>query len=433
LSRLRTEPLYSKARDDFDNILSKIPAIGKRFSKALRRAKGTIKYIVMPNVIFEELGFKYIGPINGHDIMELTKVLSRAKQMRGPVFVHVITQKGKGYEYAEKKPQEFHGISPFEIETGELKNNNGPSYSEIFGQKLLELAKIDNTITATTAAMRLGTGLEPFSKEFPRRFFDVGIAEGHAVTFSAGLAKSGMKPVVAIYSSFLQRAYDQLLHDVAMQNLHVVLAIDRAGIVGEDGETHQGLYDLSFLSHIPNMSIMAPASFNELEHMLEFAVLKHEGPIAIRYPRGAGPAKISIEEPVVYGKGVLIKEGRDITIAAVGNMVESAISASEKLAKVGISAEILNLRFIKPLDEVLILKSVMKTGKLVTLEDNVVIGGLGSNINDLFDRHSLKPDILKLGCPDKPITHGSRQELFKKFGLDPESIMSAIMNMIGNT
>jgi 1-deoxy-D-xylulose-5-phosphate synthase len=314
-----------------------------------------------------------------------------------------------------------------------LKNNNGPSYSEIFGQKLLGLAKIDNTITATTAAMRLGTGLEPFSKEFPRRFFDVGIAEGHAVTFSAGLAKSGMKPVVAIYSSFLQRAYDQILHDVAMQNLHVVLAIDRAGIVGEDGETHQGLYDLSFLSHIPNMSIMAPASFNELEQMLEFAVLKHEGPIAIRYPRGAGPAKISTEEPVVYGKGVLIKEGRNITIAAVGNMVESAVLASEKLAKVGISAEILNLRFIKPLDEVLILKSVMKTGKLVTLEDNVVIGGFGSNINDLFDRHSLKPDMLKLGCPDKPITHGSRQELFKKFGLDPESIMSAIMNMIGNT
>ncbi|MCX7710368.1 MAG: 1-deoxy-D-xylulose-5-phosphate synthase [Clostridia bacterium] len=427
LSKIRTEPFYFKVKEDIDIILNKIPAIGRSAAKALDTMKGTIKYMIMPGVLFEELGFKYLGPINGHDITELKKVLSRAKAAKGPVFIHVCTQKGKGYSHAEENRHVFHSISPFEIETGEVKVNNGPSYSDIFGNKMVELAGKDKSVVSITAAMPHGTGLAEFSQKFPERFFDVGIAEQHAVTFAAGLARNGLKPVFAVYSSFLQRAYDQILHDVAVQNLPVVFAIDRAGIVGEDGETHQGLFDLSFLSHIPNMTLMAPADYAEFSEMLEYAVLKHWGPIAVRYPRGKGPEKLMDTAPVHPGQAVKLKEGKDISILAVGNMVETAVKVADGLLSMGISAEVINARFVKPLDAKTIVQSAQKTKKVVTLEDNSIIGGFGSSVLSLINHHALDVKVKMFGYPDSFIPHGSRNDLMKKFNLDEESLKKEIL------
>ncbi len=430
LSKIRTQPLYYKAKEDLDTFLHKLPAIGKTAARALNRAKGTIKYIVMPGIIFEELGFKYLGPIDGHNLNELTKVLSNAKGMKGPVFIHVMTQKGKGYSFAENKPQEFHGISPFEIETGEVKANNGPTYSDIFGERLAVLAETDPKLVAITAAMPLGTGLDKFSKLYPERFFDVGIAEQHAVTFAAGLARAGLKPVVAVYSTFLQRSYDQIIHDVALQKLHVTFAIDRAGLVGEDGETHQGLYDLSYLNHIPNMTIAAPADYDEFISMLEYSVSMYDGPIAIRYPRGTGRKMLAQPVPVRLGRGVKIIAGDDVTIAAIGKMTETALSAAELLLKKGIHAEVVNARFVKPLDERLILESVSKTNALVTLEDNCIRGGFGSSVLELLNRNGFNVKTRLLGFPDIPITHGLRNELFIRYGLDAKSIAHDIERLL---
>ena len=384
LSKIRTQPIYYKVREDLDSFLQKLPTIGKKAARVLDRAKGTIKYIVTPGIIFEELGIKYLGPINGHNIAELTKVLSNAKGMKGPVLIHVKTQKGKGYGAAENKPAEFHNISPFEIETGEVKVSNGPAFSDIFGQRIVELASREPRLVAITAAMPHGTGLDWFSQLYPERFFDVGIAEQHAVTFAAGLAKAGLVPVVAVYSTFLQRSYDQIIHDTALQGLHVVFAIDRAGLVGEDGETHQGLYDLSYLSHIPNMTIAAPADYQEFIQMLDYGILRHNGPFAIRYPRGTGKEMLAQPVGIKPGKGVRILEGKDVTITAVGMMTETALKAAELLSGKGILAEVINARFVKPLDEQLILDSVSKTGALVTLEDNCIRGGFGSSILELI-------------------------------------------------
>jgi len=428
LSKIRTQPFYYKAKEDFDVFLNKIPAIGKSAAKALDMAKGTIKYIIMPGIIFEELGFTYLGPIDGHNISELCSVLSRAKFLKGPVLIHVCTQKGKGYAFAEKRPQEFHGISPFEIDTGELKENGVTTFSHVFGRKVCKLAEEHSEIVAISAAMTQSTGLEPFSKKFPERFFDVGIAEQHAVTLAAGMAQNGMKPVVAIYSSFLQRAYDQILHDVALQNLHVIFAIDRAGVVGEDGETHQGLYDLSYLSHIPNMSILAPSDYSEMEEMIEYAVLRHKGPVAVRYPKGTGKDKLFEPKPVIPGKGMMLREGKDLTIVAVGIMVETALEVAEMLAELGYSAEVINPRFIKPIDEKLVIDSVLKTGKLVTIEDNSIKGGFGNNVLEILCRHDIKCPVRMFGFPDEPITHGPRSELLKIFGLDAESIKNKVLS-----
>lgn len=430
LSKIRTQPIYYKAKEDFDFLLNRIPAIGKSAARALDRAKGTIKYLIMPGVIFEELGFKYLGPIDGHNISELNKVFTRARNLKGPVLIHVCTQKGKGYTFAEEKPQEFHGISPFEVETGEVLISNGPSYSDVFGSKLVSLAERDPHITAITAAMPLGTGLGEFSKRFPERFFDVGIAEQHAVTFAAGLAKSGLKPVVAIYSTFLQRSYDQIIHDVALQNLHVVFAIDRAGLVGEDGETHQGLYDLSFLSHIPNMTIAAPCDYDELEKLIEYAVLHHTGPIAVRYPRGSGRQSLYGAGTVVPGKGIRLVEGNDITIVAVGNMVETAMKAAALLEGKGVSTEVINARFVKPLDAKLIAGSVVKTGVLVTIEDNTIKGGFGSNVLEMLNKNGISAKTGLFGFPDTIVSHGSRSAIFKKYRLDSESLAADIMKLL---
>lgn len=430
LSKIRTQPFYFKAREDLEQMLNRIPAIGKSASKALKKAKGSIKYLIMPGIIFEELGFKYLGPIDGHDIDELNMVLSRAKLIKGPVFVHVCTQKGKGYSFAEEKPHEFHGISPFEIETGEVKVNNGPSYSDIFGKEIARLGEEEPGLVAVTAAMPQGTGLELFSKKYPERIFDVGIAEQHAVTFAAGLAQSGLKPVVAVYSSFLQRAYDQILHDVALQELHVVFAIDRAGIVGEDGETHQGIYDLSYLSHIPNLTIMAPCDYSELAMMLDYAVKKHNGPIAIRYPRGSGKQQLGEAQPLQPGKGVIMRSGSDITIVAIGNMVSNALAVGDILGKMGISAEIINARFAKPVDIKLIAASAVKTGVVATVEDNTVKGGFGSSVINELINNGIKVNAGIFGFPDMPIIQGSKNALYSKYRLDAEALAHDILKLM---
>lgn len=430
LSKIRTEPFYFKVKEDIDIFLNKIPAIGKSAAKALGRVKGTIKYMIMPGVLFEELGFKYLGPIDGHNLTDLENVLTRAKMAKGPVLVHVCTQKGKGYTYAEENPAVYHGISPFEIETGEVIANSGPSYSDMFGQELIHIGEKNERVAAITAAMPHGTGLDKFSKKYPERFFDVGIAEQHAVTFAAGLASNGMVPVVALYSSFLQRAYDQLLHDVALQNLHVVFAIDRAGIVGEDGETHQGIYDISFMRHIPNMTLLAPCDYNELKKMLWYAVMEHDGPIAIRYPRGKGAEKLFDTPPVKLGQSLVVKNGTDVTIAAVGNKLEVALEVGQKLESLNISADIVYSRFIKPLDSNTILASALKTGTLVTIEDNAVEGGYGSSILEMISQKGIDVRSKVIGYPDSFIPHGSKRELEHIYRLDADSIYNDVLKLL---
>ncbi len=429
LSKIRTEPFYFKVKEDLDIILNKIPAIGKSAAKAIGRVKGTVKYMIMPGIIFEELGFKYLGPIDGHNTNELIKVFSRAKSIKGPVFIHVCTQKGKGYTYAEENPHVFHGVQPFEIETGEVISSGAPGFSDIFGRELIEIAEKDKNVVAITAAMPQGTGLDSFSKKFPDRFFDVGIAEQHAVTFAAGLAVNGLKPVFAVYSSFLQRAYDQILHDVALQNLHVVFAVDRAGVVGEDGETHQGLYDLSFLSHIPNMAILAPCDYNEFSNMLNFAVNEYSGPIAVRYPRGKGKDRLIEDRPVKLGQGVVVRQGNGITIVSLGTMLETALKVTETLEKLGISVELINARFAKPIDSKLIINSASKTKKVVTIEDNTIIGGFGSGVLEMLNQKGIDVKTSIFAFPDVKVIHGSRNNLFRKYKLDHESLVAEILKM----
>lgn len=429
LNKIRTEPFYYKVKEDIDIVLNKIPAIGKSAIKALDRVKGTIKYAIMPGMIFEELGFKYIGPIDGHDIEGLEAVFNIAKSIKGPIFIHILTQKGKGYCHAEENPDIFHGIAPFEIETGEVISNGGPSYSNVFGESLVEIANKNEKVVAITAAMPNGTGLGKFSKKYPNRFFDVGIAEQHAVTFAAGLARNDLVPVFAVYSSFLQRAYDQVLHDVALQKLHVVFAIDRAGIVGEDGETHQGIYDISFLRHIPNMTIMAACDYNEFRKMLKFAIEDFDGPIAIRYPRGRGPEKLFDTPDISLGQPLLLKEGEDITIVAVGNKVEVALEVAELLEKIDFSADVIYSRFIKPINPKIIINSAIKTRKIITIEDNTIEGGFGSKILELINQRGINVKTKIFGYPDQFICHGSKNELQKIHGLDAKSIFNNTLKM----
>lgn len=430
LSKIRTEPFYYKVKEDIDIMLNKIPAIGKSAAKALGRVKGSIKYMIVPGIIFEELGFKYLGPVDGHNITEIEKLLTISKTIKGPVLIHVCTQKGKGYTYAEENPDVFHGIAPFEIETGEVKANSGPSYSDVFGRELVDIAEENEKVVAITAAMPHGTGLIPFSEKFPERFFDVGIAEQHAVTFAAGLARGGVKPVVAIYSSFLQRAYDQVIHDVAIQNLHVIFAIDRAGIVGEDGETHQGIYDISFLSHIPNMTILAPCDYAEFAMMLRYAINEHNGPIAIRYPRGKGSEKLFDSVPVKLGKALLVREGSNITIAAVGNKVETALKVADMLEKMDITCDVIYFRFIKPIDEKLLVNSVLKTRHLITIEDNAIVGGFGSRILETINQKGINIKTRMFGYPDQFIPHGSKNELQSVYRLDEKAIVNEVIKLL---
>ncbi|MFA5880679.1 MAG: 1-deoxy-D-xylulose-5-phosphate synthase [Eubacteriales bacterium] len=431
LSRMRTDPKYYKHKEEMELMLKKIPSIGSTVVKAIERIKDSFKYLVVPGMLFEELGFTYLGPINGHDIALTKTVLQRAKNTHGPAIVHVITRKGRGYRPAEENPDRFHGIGPFDIETGGKKGTAHVTYTEVFGQTLCDIAATNEKVLAVTAAMPTGTGLTRFRELFPTRFFDVGIAEQHAVTMSAGLAVNGFIPVVAVYSTFLQRAYDQILHDVASQGLHVIFAIDRAGIVGEDGETHQGIFDISFLRHIPGMVIMAPKDEDELRNMLVTAV-EMDGPVAIRYPRGAGRGIPLSENPqkIPFGRAEVLREGGDITIAAVGPLVYMALEAAAALAAKGISAAVVNARFIKPLDQTLMLENIINTGKVLTLEENVLEGGFGSALLEMLEANDIMIPVKRLGISDEFVTHGAPGILREKYGLSTANIVSEASLML---
>lgn len=415
LSKLRTKKLYTKSNIKLKKIMNRVPLVGKATVKLIQKTKRSIKQFLIPKMYFEDIGFKYLGPVDGHNIEELESILKISKQVKGPTLIHVLTKKGKGYKFAEENPDKFHAIGSFNIETGELINKKKEDYSKIFGEKLVKIAKQNKKIVAVTAAMKDGTGLSKFSQEFPNRFFDVGIAEQHTVGFAAGLAKAGMIPFVPIYSSFYQRAYDQVIHDVCLQNLPVIMCVDRAGYVGADGETHQGLYDLSFFKVVPNITIMAPKDFKELEQMMDFAI-ELKKPVVIRYPRGGETGKkFNIHKKIELGQAEIIREGKDLTILAIGKYVAKAIEKADELKeKEDIEAEVINVRFLKPLDSQKIIKSIVKTKKVITMEDNALLGGLASSIKELIVDNDLKNIKLEtIGYPDKFIGYIKEEFIWK--------------------
>ncbi|WP_041173518.1 1-deoxy-D-xylulose-5-phosphate synthase [Clostridium botulinum] len=431
LSKVRLDPTYNKLKKEVNNTLNKIPNVGKGMARSLERVKNGIKQMIVPGMFFENLGIKYLGPIDGHDIKELSKVMKMAKDIKGPVLIHTITKKGKGYAYAEKKPDKFHSIGSFDCTSGEINSKACLSYSGVFGEELTKIGKEDKRVVAITAAMKDGTGLRKFAETFPKRFFDVGIAEQHAVTLAAGIATEGLKPVFAVYSTFLQRAYDQILHDICIQNLPVVFAIDRAGIVGSDGETHQGIFDLSYLSSLPNMTIIAPKCLEEMKPMLKWA-LNQNSPVAIRYPRGGDIKSLEMTpiKNMKKGKWEVICEEGDIAIIATGKMVQHAIIAREKLKEYGIKSTIVNANFINPIDKELIKNFVKKGYKIVTVEDNVIKGGFGSLVLQYISELKANNTVLNLGFKDKFVPHGSTDILYKIEGLDPEGIVKNIIKII---
>lgn len=435
LTRLRTEPVYSRGKEEIEQLLRKIPAIGPAVVRVVEKMKDSLKYLVVPGMIFEELGFKYLGPVDGHNILEMTAVFEQSRAAGGPVLVHVITQKGKGYPPAEAKADKFHGIGPFSVETGKsVAGPPLPTYTEVFGQTIVKLARENEKITAITAAMPSGTGLTEFAKNFPDRFFDVGIAEQHAVTLGAGLAAAGFRPVVAIYSTFLQRAYDQVLHDVCLQNLPVTFAVDRAGLVGDDGPTHHGVFDFAFLRPIPNMVIMAPMDEDELRHMLKTA-LSCNGPAAVRYPRERGTGCLLQGEPKILpiGKAQVLRDGSDAALFAVGTMVKVALEAAEMLAKHGVDAAVINARFVKPVDEECILRYAAKTSFLLTIEEHVLQGGFGSAVLEtLAGRGRLMGvKVVRLGIGDAFVEHGRREILLARQGLTAENVVARVLSAAG--
>lgn len=408
LSKLRTKKLYKKSNVSIKKTLSKIPVIGNSTVKIIQRIKRSIKQLVIPKMFFEDIGFTYLGPVDGHNIEELENILKLSQKVEGPVLVHVLTKKGKGYKIAEENPDKFHATSPFDIETGKVKKEKKTDYSKVFGNKLVELANNNEKIVAITASMKDGTGLTKFAEKFPDRFFDIGIAEQHALTMAAGMAKEGMLPFVPIYSSFYQRAYDQVIHDIAIQELPVVMCVDRAGVVGADGETHQGTLDMAFFRLVPNLTIMAPKDFKEFEDMLEF-VTNLNKPVVIRYPRGGEDQNIIFEkhDEIELGKAEIIKEGTDISLIAIGNRVSKAVELAKQYAKQGIDAEIINVRFLKPLDKQTIRKSLEKTKKVITMEDGTEINGLGTAIEELIVEENLQDiEMKKYAWPDEFIKHG---------------------------
>lgn len=426
LSKMRVASPYNRLKHDAESFLKQIPAVGDKAFKTVKKMKDGLSYLLVPpGMLFEELGFHYYGPIDGHNVELLTEILTNAKHKEGPVLVHVLTKKGKGYRPAEEHADVFHGVGKFCIETGEVhKKKSAPSYTSVFSNTLISIAEQDADIVGITAAMPEGTGMKKFGQHFPARFFDVGIAEQHAVTLAAGLAAAGKKPVVALYSTFAQRAYDQLLHDVCLQNLPVVMAIDRAGLVGEDGPTHHGVFDLSYTRLIPNMVVMAPKDENELRHML-YSAVSYACPVALRYPRGSGIG-VSLEEPLrllPLGKGEVLREGREVMILAIGAMVDMAQKVADRLKTDGIEAGVINLRFAKPLDRSLIVDVARRYPYLVTLEENVLYGGVGSAILELLDDAGIyDTKVLRLGIPDCFIEHGNRALLLADWGLDEAGI-----------
>ena len=435
LSRARSNPAYTKSKDDVEELLKKIPGIGDKMFKAADKLKDSLKYLLVPGVLFEEFGFKYYGPINGHDLPALMTVLENVKGINRPVLIHVETKKGKGYAPAEKNPDLFHGVSPFHIQTGELKKKSTvPTYTSVFGKTLAELGAQDDRIVCITAAMGKGTGINVFQEQFPARTIDVGIAEEHAVTMAAAMALDGYKPVVAIYSTFLQRAYDQVMHDVALQNAPVVFCLDRAGLVGDDGPTHHGIFDVSYLRHIPNMVCMAPKDENELRHMLNSA-LTYNCPVAMRYPRGEGLG-VPMDETLQVlplGKAEVLQEGDKVTLLALGSMVHIAEQAAERLqAELGITPTVINARFAKPLDADTILQYAGQDTLLVTLEEQAVTGGFGSAVLELYNQHGIDArNVLTIGIADSFVQHGNTARLKEMQGLDVESVVAKVKERLG--
>lgn len=434
LNRIMTGDRVTRFKSELKNFFKSIPGIGEQLLKFSQQIEESVKTFMVPGALFEELGFTYIGPLEGHRLDYLLKNFENVKKLEGPVLVHVITQKGRGYKFAEENSPTYHGIAPFDVETGQTlpSANPAPSYTEIFGRTMMELAAADSRIVAVTAAMCEGTGLEKFRKAHPGRFYDVGIAEQLAVTFAAGLAVQGLAPVVAIYSTFLQRAYDQILHDVCLQNLPVVFAVDRAGIVGEDGATHQGLFDLSYLRNLPRLVIMAPKDENELRHMLKTAV-GCGSPVAVRYPRGKGvgvPLDSEIST-LPLGRGEVLHDGTDLAIIAVGSTVYPALQAARKLAVEGIGVKVINARFIKPLDAELLLGTARSVKRIMTMEENVLDGGFGSAVLELFAQNDVTGvTVQRLGIRDQFVEHAKQSELRAQLGLDEEGILRAAREML---
>lgn len=429
LNNLRTAEAYTDLKVGVTGALSKIPNVGEKMVNTLRKTKNSLKQLMIPGMFFEDMGITYLGPVDGHNVRQMVKVFQDAKRMEGPVLVHVLTKKGMGYGPAMRHPARFHGTTPFQIDTGIPASKGGKStYTDIFSTVMRKFGDREPQVVAVTAAMTTGTGLKRFGNMFPERFFDVGIAEEHAVTFAAGLALGGLVPVVAVYSSFLQRAFDQVMMDVCMQNLHVVFAVDRAGLVGSDGETHQGAFDLSYLSMMPNMTVMAPKNKWELSDMMKFAV-HHNGPIALRYPRGE--AYDGLEEyraPIVLGKWEVLQKGKKIALLAVGSMVRTAWKVCEELKEKGISATCINARFVKPLDYELLTELSQDHSLLVTMEENVHNGGFGEQVTAWLKEQKLEADILNISIPDTFVEHGSVEQLHRKLGLDAENILQRIQD-----
>jgi 1-deoxy-D-xylulose-5-phosphate synthase len=442
LNRIITNPAYNKIRNDVERVLMRIPRFGFRAYRAARKLEEGLKNLLIPGMLFEELGFRYFGPIDGHNIAQMITVFKNLTNLGEPILIHVITKKGKGYKFSEERPSEFHSTGPFDIETGiPVKKTVKETFTEAFSDKIVELGKNNKKIAGVTAAMIDGTGFDKFAKAYPERFYDVGISEEHAVGLSAGLARGGYRPVVAIYSTFLQRAYDQIIHDVCLQDLPVVFCLDRAGLVGEDGPTHHGVFDIAYMRHIPNIIVMAPKDTDELKVMLEYAVQQNK-PVAMRYPRGGLPiltndasliyAKHGTEtEPVKTGKAEVIKEGRDLAIIAIGSMVSTAVEVSAILLKKKVDAAVINARFISPIDGQMIEDVCVSCKRVITMEEGVLEGGFGSAVLEFIERENIKGvRVKRFGLPDRFIEHGKRDELFKKYNLTPDAICDVIMREV---
>ncbi len=438
-AKLVTSPVYDRFKEDVWELLGKLPSkyLSLRAREVARKIKETLQHFAVPSILFEELGYRYVGPFDGHDIKLLIDNLNRVKNLKGPTIVHVLTVKGKGYEPAEKNPEYFHGLGPFDPETGKPlpKKDTRPRYTKVFGQTLLEFAKKDPKIVAITAAMPLGTGLNYIRDELPDQYIDVGIAEQHAVTLAGGLAVEGMKPFATIYSTFLQRAFDQIIHDIALQKLPVRFAIDRGGLVGEDGPTHHGVFDLSYLRMIPNMVVMAPRDGEQLRDMIRTAVEYNEGPIAFRYPRDKVPFEPDMSrepQPVPIGKGEILKEDGDVLVLAIGAMVLPSLEAAKRLAEKGFNLKVVDARFVKPLDEELILDLASSAKAIITVEENALLGGFGSAVLELLANKGIMKPTLNIGIPDKFIEHGPRAVLLEKVGLDASGIANSISEFLEN-
>jgi 1-deoxy-D-xylulose-5-phosphate synthase len=435
LARVRLDPRYNRLRDDVESTLARIPGVGKAMVTAGEMAKESVKQLLVPGMLFEELGFKYVGPIDGHDVEMVQNAVTWAKQAEGPVLVHAVTRKGAGYVHAEDNPDAFHGIAPFEVLTGKVNGTSAEmSYTEAFSEALIAEAARDERICAITAAMPAGTGLDAFAEAYPDRFFDVGIAEQHAVGLAAGLACGGRLPVVAIYSTFLQRAYDQVIMDVALQNLHVVFCLDRGGLVGEDGPTHHGVFDLTYLRSVPNLMVLAASDGEELVHMLHTA-LHADGPVAIRYPRGKSGTTGIPSEPVVLeaGRAEVRRRGDDVALLAAGRMVGVAEQAADELAEAGVSATVVNMRWIKPLDLETVSWAATSHQLVVTIEENTGCGGMGAGVMEALSDLGLHPPVLHLAVPDCFVTHGATPKLLAEVGLTPSGVRDAVLGRLDET